>query len=699
MKKTTLALSLSFALLPVVSYSHNKDSNEYEYRELYVLGDSLNDSYKGKSVNEAEIYPTQMECFHQIVFHRPLVDFHKGGTNFSVWGNTVTDLTQILRNPQWFKQTQGNGHNLYYISLGANDIKNSAFLRLVGVPDFFGLKVYQQSTHKIGEYLKFFGDHGRNLLITSTVPNIAVTPFFSSLFVFPRFDIIQRENLQHPLPVLYPVAEKIYRTTAPFFESPWIRAPLNFIGINTPGSLRQKALNFQFDPNRSLAENLQSYNEYIFQGSLLSFIAGPLAHHFYEVLTRSTDQYNALLLNQVLQLKENIIFLDIQGFIQDVLKHYRELRFDAIFASACNAGTFSLPGATCMPDSPFQDDQHHYPFSDIVHPSAEAHEGLGKYALVVLNAPVQYSSLLTTELMRIDTLSNRLLQQILDIVKKDSRPGHSVGVEYVLGTYRPSSMQGIEAAKHSLNNLNISYNTIFNRHNSLNLTVSLAYGKLGGYRNYHFTTEAATLALLDVYRFNPHWYTSIEAAYSIIRDRDVRRSAWLVLLSSFHSESGDTHATSHHIAWRVGYLGEISAHSQAGFYLGLTKNRVRVNGFDEHVQWKSTAMSFNPLAFTDLFASLGAIWSYQKDSIGLSADVTFNHSFREARSNIYSGLSKFPIRFYRPVKLKERNWANLNVAFSKSLAQHNKITISTGLTRNMFKNNQYRFSLNWQKKW
>ena len=74
--------------------------------------------------------------------------------------------------------------------------------------------------------------------------------------------------------MLYPVAEKIYRTTAPFFESPWIRAPLNFIGINTPGSLRQKALNFQFDPNRSLAENLQSYNEYTFKGSLLSFIAG-----------------------------------------------------------------------------------------------------------------------------------------------------------------------------------------------------------------------------------------------------------------------------------------------------------------------------------------------------------------------------------------------------------------------------------------
>ena len=672
--------------------------DRYEYHELYVLGDSLNDSYKGKSINEAEIYLTQTEGFHQMVFHRPLVDFHKEGTNFSVWGNRVRDLTRILKNPQWFKQTQGEGHNLYYLTLGANDIKNPAFARMVGIPDTIGLKVYRKSTRRIGEYIKLFGDHGRNTLITNTVPNLAITPLFSSLFVFPRLDIMQWENFKLPLPMLYSIAENIYRTTAPFFENPWICTPLNFIGINTPETLRKKALNFQFDPKRSLAENLQSYNVYIFQGSLLSFIIGPLAHRFYEVITRSTDQYNALLFDQVMQSKENIIFLDVRGFVQEVLVHYRELGFDAVFASACNAGTLSLPGATCMPDSPFQDDQHHYPFSDIVHPSAEAHEGLGKYALAVLNAPVQYSSLLTTELMRIDTLSNRLLQQTLDIVKKDNRPGSSVGVEYVLGTYRPSSMQGIEATKHSLNTLNISYNTTFNPRNSLNLNVSLAYGKLGGYENYHFTTEAATLALLDVYRFNPHWYTSIEAAYSIIRDHNIRRTAWVLLLPSSHSESGDTHATSYHIAGKVGYLGKTSSHSQAGPYLGFTQNRVRVNGFDEHAQWKSAAMSFSPLAFTDRFISAGAIWTYQKDNIDLSADIAFNHSFREARSNIYSGISKFPIRFYRPIKLKERNWANVNIALSKNFVHNNKVAISAGLTRNMFKNNQYRFSLSWQKK-
>ncbi|MBN3860469.1 hypothetical protein GKC56_08175 [Neisseriaceae bacterium PsAf] len=188
MQKTLLFSSILFGLLNIPSIIF---SYPYEYKDFYVLGDSLNDSTdKSKLVSGGDTNPTQSESLSQKIFKRPLIDYKNGGTNFSLFGNEIHELVQEM-DEEGFNIHQIGNNNLIFLSIGNNDIITEfwyyPFKWLVQDQLHYNDKI----TNQLSTLAKVVGNNQDNTVMVNTIPDMTLTPLFSSILVFPRIDIPQ----------------------------------------------------------------------------------------------------------------------------------------------------------------------------------------------------------------------------------------------------------------------------------------------------------------------------------------------------------------------------------------------------------------------------------------------------------------------------------------------------------------------------
>ncbi|MFH4354803.1 MAG: autotransporter domain-containing protein [Neisseriaceae bacterium] len=685
----SLGIAGSLGLLPRFSFAQPVK----EFDNFYVIGDSLNDSGIGKSLNAGDINFTNTEIIHQKLWNSPLVDFRLGGSNFSVLGNTVFQTLKLLKQVNLSTLKKGQ-HNLYYILLGANDIKLDPVIHPLG----WGLQTkYERTTNRLLNLVEELGDHQNHTVIVNTVPDFGITPLFSCLLVLPRLDFMQIINFYgHPyLQPLYTLTEEIYKNTYHLFELPWIAQSLKMIGFYTPQGLREYARNFFFDERLPLRDNLDRYTNGLYQGTLLGLFIPGIYNLLRKELTRNTRLFNEIYFQKLLQTDENLVIVDLQQALEDLMSQYSKFGFDDIVFPGCAPGTLSLKlGETCNSHSPFLDESRLYAFADVVHPSAQAQQAAAEYALAILGAPIQYSSLLSQQIQIAGSLENKIDQSIEMALKNPfNLPFSQLSLNYSLAQGGPLDHQGIKAKRNLLNTLDFSYLHSLSQANTAGILASLNYGNSRGYENYHYLLKEPVLSLFDLQRWTQHLWSSIEASYGALTVDPIRRT--IPLYKGAIQEEGHTKGILTHLSGKMGYLFNFQNNSHLNTYLGLTQNRIHIKGFDEKFHFKSMDMSFAPIHFKQTYATLGLQYWRQLSTFYGSLALAVHHQFSPINYSVAAGLKKFARKFKRKVTLGPENWLDIQVALGKSFNRASQLQASLGIQTGVSTNVQYQVQLSW----
>ena len=703
------ARSWKYGFIP---YDYRRDTDDFEFRNLVVFGDSLSDtgSFGRASVYMADGNPYVMynSYLSLALAGKAITPERFGGANYAISGSVLRNdpldplswviprdslRNQVLR---YLKKNGNTAHkdDVFVIWGGGNDVTGDIQYALMN-PFVWGtiLNGPQKGQPYLNDKATFPARLSQKLIdkgaegpiLVMNLPNPGYTSFTGVLLEATMDTGMITEGT--PFNV-FNLGGWLMKA-----QDDFLRNPANRVGSLKDGNgltyFRENNINaiharYPFLPRSLVAFYFDT-----------SFKAGSnVVQWFNNAQEQAMNKVHG----------GNIVQLDIDGLFRNVLNDPLSYGIDEILVPECSIGHVA---PSCDSGDSFYhgNDGRRYMFTDWHHPSALMHRIIAEYAIATVNAPAYITGLSRSLETGAKARQDYLLTE-LNRINAQIYEGN--GNHYVFGGFSGSYSR----QKRSLNNRAVVYNGL-NIGYAVRPTVGLDLGAMASlgisdmhpHHNLKYDQRDYGLSLFAQYTNGPWWINGIVSGVKTDFD-SIKRS--IPLGNKVQIEKGATSGKTWGSRVETGYEFSLGGTWLLAPLVAYTQNHYEVKGFEEEGD-SITAMRFKKQARNQKYVTAGLRISDDcpDDSAKLrgSIDLTANKSvdgYDTKKMIAEGGLKRFSTNFYREANRMvraDRTWFEIKPTVQYKINKTTRITtaVDYSIDKNKDKSKNLSYSIGFRK--
>ncbi|KGD74886.1 hypothetical protein HA49_06235 [Tatumella morbirosei] len=621
------------------------------FDKVYTFGDSISDGgFAGPITRYLAGYDSKLynELISEAYTGQEHLPYTQGGTNYAESGATASQTPFLIykTSEQINRYLAQNGQQagkegLYILWIGGNDLSVDVEQSLLSfkfskIFDKGDTYLLSNAPRDVVDQTRQLLDAGAGMVVVPNLPNAGMSPWTgTALFGFAQMFL--GGNLLD-LPGLYAIQDEYLRSLGSIEgEEARQTAVINSVA----NVLERKGLKLPVDLTTAILRG------------------------FLDMENTLTQQFNNDVEKGLSALQGNIVRADVNRLFTEIIDSPKTYGFDNILVPMCQIGT---PAPFCKEDSQgFYNDQV-YLFSDWFHPSPTAHAMIAEYMMSIIDAPLQVVGL--SEGMNNIQSDRRLF---LDTQLQKQRMESSVQKVTLFGGY---SGKYSRVKENGL--LNGSNGLASNGHIGFALQPvrGVTVGGMFSTGGSHFKSSdlfkyqytSTSVSLFSQMVLNNGLWGNIDLSSGSARFDHIRRG--IKLGTAIRQEQGQTGGRFSGISVNAGFDIKLHPNITTGPVLGLSYDRMQVNGYHEKDN-NSTSMKFGNQKQIRKNMTVG--WRFDTRNLPVNPylHLTYRQESGTAPGKVTASLRSTGTQFWRDTDLtKSRQWREAKLGMYSELNEN-----------------------------